>query len=245
MSNIFSCLHEAGHSMYEMGLPLKYYGTPLCQASSLSVHESQSRWWETFVGRSLPFWKHFYPHLQKKLPSLLGKVNLTKFYRAIHQVSPSFIRVEADEVTYCLHVILRFEIEKELISGSLSVHDLPEAWNGKFQTFFGIKPPDVARGCLQDIHWSLGDFGYFPTYALGNILAAHLFAAFAKEHPDWSDRVENGDLTFVRAWLQENVHQWGRMYDYNEIGKKATGKPVNETAFCQYLKKKYGAIYDL
>jgi carboxypeptidase Taq len=245
MSNIFSVLHEAGHSMYEMGLPLKHFGTPLCQYASLSVHESQSRLWETLIGRSLPFWEHFYPQLQKKLPAILGKVNLNKFYRAIHSVHPSFIRVEADEVTYCLHVILRFEIEKELISGALSVHDLPEAWNTKFVTLFGIKPPDVAQGCLQDIHWSLGDFGYFPTYALGNLLAAHLFSAFSKQHRDWEEQVVKGELAFIRAWLEKNVHQWGRTYDYNELGKKATGKPVDEKAFCQYLKKKYTAIYDL
>jgi carboxypeptidase Taq len=245
MSNIFSVLHEAGHSMYEMGLPLQYYGTLLCHAASLSVHESQSRWWETLIGRSLPFWEHFYPQLQKKLPSLLGKVPLPKFYRALHHVTPSFIRVEADEVTYCLHVILRFELEKELISGKLSVHDLPEAWNAKFVEFFGIKPPTVAQGCLQDIHWSLGEFGYFPTYALGNILAAHLFTAFEKQHPDWPKQLEKGNLAFIRAWLGENVHQLGRRYNYNEIGKKATGKPVDATAFCQYLKKKYGMIYDL
>ncbi len=245
MSNIFSVLHEAGHSMYEMGLPLQHYGTPLCQAASLSVHESQSRWWETFIGRSLPFWEYFYPQLQKKIPDLLRNVSLSEFYKAIHHVAPTFIRVEADEVTYCLHVILRFEIEKELIAGKLSVHDLPEAWNAKFMELFGITPPNIAQGCLQDIHWSMGEFGYFPTYALGNILAGHLFTAFEKQHPDWPKRVSNGDLLFIRTWLQENVHQWGRMYNYNEIGKKATGKTVNETAYCQYLKKKYGAIYGL
>jgi carboxypeptidase Taq len=142
-------------------------------------------------------------------------------------------------------VILRFEIEKELISGKLSVHDLPEAWDAKFVEFFGMKPPTVAQGCLQDIHWSLGEFGYFPTYALGNILAAHLFTAFEKKHPDWPAQVEKGDLAFIRAWLHENVHQFGRRYNYNEIGKKATGKPVDATAYCQYLKNKYGMIYDL
>lgn len=243
MSNIFSILHEAGHSMYEMGLPIKYYGTPLCHYASLSVHESQSRWWETLIGRSLPFWQHFYPALQKKLPSVLGKVDLAKFYRALHHVTPSFIRVEADEVTYCLHVILRFELEKELISGALSVHDLPAAWDAKFVEIFGIKPPDVAHGCLQDIHWAMGAFGYFPTYALGNVLAAHLFSGFSKEHSDWMERLAGGDLAFIRSWLQENVHQWGRTYDFLELGKKATGKPVDETAFCRYLKKKYADIY--
>ena len=245
ISNIFSVLHEAGHSMYEMGLPLQHFGTPLCHSASLSVHESQSRWWETLIGRSFPFWKHLYPTLQNKLPTLLNKVPLSQFYQAIHYVRPSFIRVEADEVTYGLHVILRFELEKELISGSLSVHDLPEAWDAKFMQFFGIKPPSVSQGCLQDIHWSLGEFGYFPTYALGNILAAHLFTSFAKDHPDWKERLEQGDLAFIRSWLQQNVHQWGRRYNYNELGKRATGKSVDETAFCNYLKKKYTEIYNL
>ena len=242
MSNIFSVLHEAGHSMYEMGLPIEQLGTPLCEAASLSVHESQSRWWETLIGRSLPFWKHFYPQLQKILPSHLKGVSLDKFYRAIHRVEPTFIRVEADEVTYCLHVILRFEIEKKLISGTLSVQDLPEAWNERFKELFGLTPPSDAKGCLQDIHWALGEFGYFPTYALGNVLAAHLFSAFEKEFPDWGDRVETGELAFIRNWLKEHIHRWGRVYNFDELAKKATGKPISEEAYCHYLKKKYGEL---
>jgi len=245
ISNIFSVLHEAGHSMYEMGLPSELWGTPLCQAASLSVHESQSRWWETLVGRSKPFWKHFYPELKKKLPTLLKNISLDQFYRAIHKVSPSFIRVESDEVSYCLHVILRFEIEKELIAGKLSVTDLPDAWNEKFKSFFGVVPPDNTHGCLQDIHWSLGDFGYFPTYALGNLLAAQLFEAFAKKHPDWSLRLEQGNLTFIREWLKEHIHRWGRIYNFDELAKRTTGKPVSEAAYCHYLKKKYADLYNL
>lgn len=242
ISNIFSVLHEAGHSMYEMGLPIEHWGTSLCEAASLSVHESQSRWWETIIGRSFPFWKHFYPQLQKILPSHLKGVSLDKFYKAIHKVTPSFIRVEADEVTYCLHVILRFEIEKELISGTLAVQDLPEAWNTKFKKLFGITPPSDTLGCLQDIHWALGEFGYFPTYALGNVLAAHLFAAFEKEFPHWAERVEKGDLTFIREWLKEHIHKWGRVYNFDELAKRATGKPISEEAYCQYLKKKYAEL---
>ncbi|HEX2583110.1 MAG TPA: carboxypeptidase M32 [Chlamydiales bacterium] len=244
MSNIFSVLHEMGHSMYEMGLPIEHWGTALCEAASLSVHESQSRWWETFIGRSLSFWKHFYPKLQKILPSL-KTVSFEKFYRAVHLVTPSFIRVEADEVTYCLHVVLRFEIEKQLIAGSLSVPDLPEAWNAKFKELFGITPPSDAQGCLQDVHWALGEFGYFPTYALGNILAAHLFSAFSKAHPDWSARLELGELSFIRDWLKEHIHRWGRIYNFDELAKRATGKPISEEAYCQYLKKKYSEIYKL
>jgi carboxypeptidase Taq len=232
LSNIFSVLHEAGHSMYEMGLPMDQWGTPLCEAVSLTVHESQSRWWETLIGRSFPFWKKHYLELQDKVPHL-KKIPLEKFYRAMHTVAPTFIRVEADEVTYGLHVILRFEIEKALISGTLSVADLPEAWNEKSQKLLGITPPNPAQGCLQDIHWSLGDFGYFPTYALGNLLAAQFFAAFAKDHPEWEEQVAKGNLGFIRAWLTDKV------------AHRITGKALSESAYCRYLKKKYGEIYEL
>jgi carboxypeptidase Taq len=245
MSNIFSILHEAGHSMYEMGLPLNHWGTPLCEAASLSVHESQSRFWETLIGRSFSFWKNFYPLLKKELPKQLANIPLEKFYRAINKVTPSFIRVEADEVSYCLHVIIRFELEKQLISGSLQVADLPEAWNGQMKEVFGISPPSDTMGCLQDIHWSLGDFGYFPTYALGNLLASQFFTAFAKEHPNWEDQIASGDLSFVRSWLKSNIHGWGKMYDAEQLAKKVTGKPLSEDAYCSYLKNKYNQIYRL
>ncbi len=175
----------------------------------------------------------------------MKNISLEKFYRAIHLVTPSFIRVEADEVTYCLHVILRFEIEKQLIAGSLSVPDLPEAWNAKFKEFFGITSPNDAQGCLQDVHWALGEFGYFPTYALGNILAAHLFSTFSKEYPDWGAQLEEGEMSFIRDWLKEHIHRWGRIYNFVELAKRATGKPISEDAYCQYLKKKYSEIYKL
>jgi carboxypeptidase Taq len=242
MSNIFSVLHEAGHSMYEMGLPLETWGTPLSEPTSLSIHESQSRWWETLIGRSFPFWEKFYPELQKRLPKLLKSVPLERFYRAINKVTPSCIRVEADEVTYCLHVILRFEIEKQLIDGTLNVGDLPEAWNIKMKEYLGITPPNDAQGCLQDIHWSLGDFGYFPTYALGNLFAAHFFSAFAKQFPDWEERMIKGDLGFIREWLKVNIHIHGRTYNSEELAKRVTGKPLSESAYCSYLKKKYTDI---
>lgn len=243
MSNIFSILHEAGHSMYETGLPVKFWGTPLCEAASLSVHESQSRFWETLIGRSLPFWKSFYPRLKKELPKHLKQIPLERFYRAINKVTPSFIRVEADEVTYCLHVILRFELEKQLIQGSLQVRDLPQAWDAQVKDIFGITPPSDAIGCLQDIHWSLGDFGYFPTYALGNLLAAHFFTAFAKKHPDWEEQIASGDLHFVKNWLKNNIHKWGKTYNAEQLAKKVVGKPFDETAYCTYLKNKYREIY--
>jgi carboxypeptidase Taq len=242
MSNVFSVLHEAGHSMYEMGLPLNTWGTPLSEATSLSIHESQSRWWETLIGRNLPFWKAFYPTLQDKLP-FLKEIPLQEFYRAINQVKPTLIRVEADEVTYGLHVIVRFEIEKELIQGTLNVSDLPDAWNGKIKQYLGITPPNDTQGCLQDIHWSLGDFGYFPTYALGNLFAAQFFTAFKKEHPSWEKQIAKGELTFIQEWLKTNIHQWGRMYNSEELAKRITGKTLSEEAYCSYLKKKYSNLY--
>ena len=245
MSNLFSILHETGHSLYEMGLSIKYWGTPLAEAVSLSIHESQSRFWETLIGRNLSFWRPLYPRLQKLLPNHLKGVPLARFYRAINKVSPSFIRVEADELTYCLHVILRFEIEKELISGTLSVADLPEAWNAKMKESLGITPPNDAQGCLQDIHWSLGDFGYFPTYALGNLCAAQFFTAFTKKYPSWEAEIATGNLQFIREWLKEHIHQWGRMYNSEELVKKVTGKPLSSAAYCTYLKKKYTDIYEL
>lgn len=243
LGNLFSVLHEAGHSLYEMGLPIESWGTPLAESISLSVHESQSRWWETRIGRSYGFWKFFYPKLQKELPGLLKGVSLKKFYAAAHKVKPSFIRVDADEVTYNLHVLVRFELEKDLIGGALAVHDLPEAWNAKMKEVLGIVPPTDREGCLQDIHWSLGDFGYFPTYTLGNLLAAQFFLRFAKDHPDWEERVCKGDFDFIRIWLRDKVHRAGRTYNLDEIVKKVTGKPLSEAPFCAYLKKKYSALY--
>ena len=244
MSNIGSILHEAGHMMYEMGLPVEYWGTPLAEPISSSIHESQSRWWETLIGKSLPFWTYYYPLLQKDCPSI-RKIPLQQFYRAINKIQPSFIRVEADEVTYCLHVIVRFETEKQLIAGTLSVTELPEFWNAKMQELLGVKPPTDTEGCLQDIHWSLGEFGYFPTYALGNLFAAHFFSTFTKQNKDWAEKIEQGDLGFVREWLKKHIHQWGRTYDAEELAKKITGSPLSANAYCTYLKKKYSAIYDL
>ena len=241
MSNIFSILHEAGHSFYEMGLPTEHWGTPLAEYVSLSIHESQSRWWETLIGRSRPFWNFFYPRLQKELPDL-KKVPLDRFYQAINRVQPSCIRVEADELTYCLHVILRFEIEKMLIGGKLQVADLPDAWNSKMKELLGVSPKNDAEGCLQDIHWSLGSFGYFPTYALGNLFAAQFFTAFAKKHPNWEQLVASGDLSFIKHWLGQNIHRWGRTYNAEELVKKVTGKPLSEAPYCAYLKKKYNAV---
>ena len=244
ISNISVILHEGGHSLYEMNLPAEDYGSPLCEAISLGMHESQSRFWETRIGQSKAFWKHYLPLLQKTFKGKLDKVSLDQFFKAVNKVEPSMIRVEADEVTYSLHVIIRFELEKALIEGTLAIRDLPEAWRGKMKEYLGIIPKNDAEGCLQDIHWSMGAFGYFPTYTLGNLYAAHLFEGFEKDHPQWEKRVEKGDLLFIKDWLGDNVHRYGRQYGSKELLKKATGKEFSEKAYVNYLERKYaGTIH--
>lgn len=245
MSNIFAILHEAGHALYEMGLPQNQYGSPLGDARSLGIHESQSRWWETRIGLSQSFWQYFFPLLKETFRGQLDHINLETFYRAINKVEPSFIRIEADEVTYPLHVILRFELEKGLIEESLNVRDIPEAWNAKMEEYLGLIPSTNAEGCLQDIHWATGAFGYFPTYTLGNLYAAHLFEAFAKDHPDWERQVAAGQLGFIKLWLHEKVYQHGKRYTTQELLKQATGKDFSADAYLHYLKKKYSALYKL
>lgn len=243
MSNIFAVLHEGGHALYEMGLSPDLYGTPLGDSRSLGVHESQSRWWETRIGMSKPFWQYFFPLLKETFKGQLDKITLDMFYRAINKVEPSFIRIEADEVTYPLHVILRFELEKGLIEGSLNVREIPEAWNAKMHEFLGITPTTNAEGCLQDIHWSMGAFGYFPTYTLGNLYAAQLFEAFAKDYPNWEKMVAAGELGFIKLWLHEKIYQHGRRYPTQELLKLATGSSFSADSYLHYLKQKYSAIY--
>ena len=243
MSNIFAILHEGGHALYEMGLPQNQYGTPLGDARSLGVHESQSRWWETRIGLSKPFWQYFFPLLKETFRGPLEHITLDDFYRAINKVHPSFIRIEADEVTYPLHVILRFELEKGLIEGSLNIRDIPEAWNTKMEEYLGLIPSTNTEGCLQDIHWSMGAFGYFPTYTLGNLYAAHLFEAFAKDHPDWEKHVAAGQLDFIKLWLHERIYQHGKRYTTQELLKQATGKEFSADSYLHYLKHKYATLY--
>lgn len=245
ISNISVILHEGGHSLYEMGLPTEEYGSPLGEAISLGVHESQSRWWETRIGQSKAFWQYYLPLLKKEFKGPLEKIELDSFYKGINKVEPSFIRVEADEVTYPLHVILRFELEAALIEGSLRVKDIPEAWNAKMKELLGITPKNNAEGCLQDVHWSMGGLGYFPTYTLGNMYAAHLFMPFEKAHPDWQKRVVKGELRFIKDWLHTNVYQHGRRYTSKELLNLATGKPFSADAYIDYLNKKYTDVYKL
>lgn len=243
MSHISSVMHESGHAFYDMGLPEKHYGSPLGDSVSHGLHESQSRWWETRIGLSKPFWEHFLPILKKTCPKLFDNITLEAFYQAINKVEPSYVRIEADEVTYGLHIILRFELEKALIEGSLSVREIPEAWNAKMQELLDLTPPNDAAGCLQDIHWPSGAFGYFPTYTLGNLYASHFFTAFEKQNPHWQKQVAKGELLFVKEWLNKNVHQYGRQYNSKELLKHVTGKEFSTIAYQDYLNKKYKEIY--
>jgi len=242
---LFGTLHEAGHGLYEQNLTPGLRRTPLGPATSLGVHESQSRLWENLVGRGRSFWMHFFPRLQELFPQHVGSASLDDFYRAINTVRPSFIRIEADEVTYNLHIILRVELERELISGRLDVKDVPEAWNTKVQEYLGITPPSPDVGVLQDIHWAAGHIGYFATYSLGNLYASQFYEAAQRDIPDLETRIEQGDLLVLRDWLVENIHRWGRQYSAEELVKRATGEPLSAAAFKRYLSDKFGNLYGL
>lgn len=244
MKNIDALLHEAGHSLYDLGLPTDHFGSPLAESISVGIHESQSRWWETRVGKSKPFWSYFYPIMQRKFQPALSHISFEEFYRGINRVEPSSIRIEADEVTYLLHVNLRIELEYAMIEGDLAVEDLPEAWNAKMQEYLGITPSNDREGCLQDIHWSMGAFGYFPTYLLGNLYAAHFFAAFAKANPNWGARLEKGDLTFMLDWLRQEIHQHGRRYSAKELVNNINGELTVDT-YAKYLQEKYADVYNI
>lgn len=243
-TGLFGIIHECGHGLYELGFGDSVKGNLLASGTSLGIHESQSRTWENVIGRSFSFWKYYYPELQKYFPENLGNISLDNFYRGINKVEPSLIRVEADEVTYNLHIILRFQLEQELISGSLSVKDLPEAWNSKTKDFFGITPPNDADGVLQDIHWPMGAFGYFPTYALGNLYSAQFSSVMEKEI-DVDSSLENGNLMNILNWLRENIHIHGASKTASELAMDITGEKLNPGYFKKYLENKYMQIYNL
>lgn len=245
MGTILAVLHEGGHGLYSMGRPAEHFGSPLCMPVSLGIDESQSRFWETLIGLGLPFWRYFFPILQEECVDQLGGIDFDTFYRAINHVHPSCIRIHADEVTYNLHIILRLEIEKALIEGTLKVKEIPELWNEKMETYLGIRPKNHREGCLQDIHWSMGAIGYFPTYTLGNLYAAELFASFKKHYSEWEERIARGDLGFIREWLKEKIHKFGRIYSPKELIQNATGNPLSETAYISHLKKKFLPLYSL
>jgi carboxypeptidase Taq len=243
--SFFGILHESGHGIYEQNLPAEHHGTPLGTAASLGVHESQSRLWENQVGRGRPFWEHFLPKAREAFPAALGDVRLDDFLFAVNDVRPSFIRVEADEATYNLHIILRFELEQGLLTGDVPVADLPAAWNDKFQAMFGLTPPDDAAGCLQDIHWSFGGLGYFPTYTLGNLYAAQFMARARTDLPGLDDDFRRGEFGRLKEWLTEKIHRQGQRYRANEMCRRITGQSLDHRPFISYLRDKFAPLYGL
>lgn len=243
-SAIFGSLHEAGHGMYEQGSPEHFDRTPLCGGVSLGVHESQSRTWENIVGRSRAFWEHFYPMLQAEFPSLANR-SLDEFYRAINKVKPSLIRVEADELTYNLHIMVRFELECALLEGTLAVKDLPEAWNEKYREYLGIVPPSDSDGCLQDVHWSAGLIGYFPTYSMGNLLSYQIWNVLKSEVGDVDALMSRGDFKPILQWLQQKVYSQGKRYAPKELIQRVTGKPMQAGDYLAGLGEKYRGVYGL
>ncbi len=242
---LFSTIHETGHAMYEQGVATALEGTPLGYGTSAGVHESQSRLWENVVARSHAFWQHFYPALQAAFPQF-APVPLDTFYRAINKVQRSLIRTEADEVTYNLHVMLRFELEADMLEGKLRVTDLPEAWRAGMQSVLGIAPPDDRDGCLQDVHWFSGGIGgSFQGYTIGNVLSAQFHAAAVKAHPEIPRQIEAGEFGTLLGWLRENVYRHGRKFTPNDLVQRATGAPMSTAPYVKYLREKFGALYVL
>jgi len=240
-----STIHEFGHAQYNLGLPQDHFGTPLGTSRDLSVHESQSRLWENHVGRSEAFWQEFLPVFQEHFPQT-EEATVRDAYEAFNQVyEDNLIRVEADELTYHLHIVIRFEIERDLVRGDLDVDDVPEVWNDKYEEYLGIRPDTDSEGCLQDIHWSHGNFGYFPTYSLGSVMAAQLFEAAEAEIDDLDAKIAEGEFGDLHDWLGENVHQHGSRYETNELVEHATGEDFSADAFLDYVDEKYGELYGI
>ena len=241
----FGTLHEAGHGIYEQGLDRSAWGTPMGDSTSLGIHESQSRMWENFVGRSRAFWTRFFGPAQQAFPEALSDVGREDFFAAVNDVRPSFIRVESDEVTYNLHIMLRFEMEQPLISGDLAPADVPGVWNETFTRYFGITPTDDAQGCLQDIHWSGGGIGYFPTYALGNMYAAQFFVAAGEKLGDLEEQFARGEFEPLKNWLNENIHCHGKQYRANRLVEVVTGRSLSHQPLTDHLHRKFGELYEL
>jgi carboxypeptidase Taq len=243
-SAIFGSLHEAGHGMYEQGSPMKWDRTPLAGGVSLGIHESQSRTWENIVGRSKPFWSHFLPQLRSSFPAL-GDVDLETFYRGINKVEPSFIRVEADELTYNLHILVRFEIEVAVLNGEMSVRDIPAAWNQKYTEYLGITPSTDSEGCLQDVHWAGGLIGYFPTYSMGNLLSYQIWRALQKDVPNTDELMARGEFAPILGWLVEKLYSKGRSVRPKELVQQITGKAMDPADYLDGLRAKYSEVYGL
>lgn len=245
LATVFSAMHESGHAMYEQGINPAYERTPLAHGTSLAVHESQSRMWENLVGRSLAFWEYCYPRLKAAFPSQLEGVGLKNFYKAINRVEPSFIRVNADEATYNMHIMLRLELEIGMLEGKIAIKDLPELWNAKMREYLGVTPPDDAQGVLQDIHWSGGMIGYFSTYALGNLISAQLWEKIQKDIPDLEAQIRKGKFDGLLTWLRTNVHRYGHKYKPQDLVKRVTGSSITAEPYVRYLTNKYSEIYGL
>jgi len=241
----WSCIHEAGHAMYEQGLPKEPYGLPISRAASLSIHESQARLWENHVGRSLTFWKAKYPLLQRYFPAQLRHVSLGQFYQAINKVTPNLIRTEADELHYHFHVMVRYELEKGLMDGSLEAKDLVSHWNDMYRDYLGVEVPNDRQGILQDIHWAHGSFGYFPTYSLGSFYAAQFFRKAKADHPELEDEMARGNLKPLKEWLQENIYDRGKRFEAEELCEKVTGEPLRFSYFMDYAREKYQGLLEM
>jgi carboxypeptidase Taq len=244
LSGLFSSMHEGGHALYDQGIAPELRWSGLDEGASYGIHESQSRLWENLIGRSRPFWKYFQPVIAGVVPQL-ATVSVEDLYRAANIVSPSLIRVEADEVTYNLHIMLRFELEEGLINGKTKVEDLPELWRDAMGRYLGVTPEDDAHGVLQDVHWSSGLFGYFPSYMLGNLYGAQIFATLRDDMPDLDSKTAHGDFDDLLAWLHDKVHRFGKMYEPKQLVERITGKQPDSSYFVSYIKDKYTDIYDL
>lgn len=245
VSALFGTIHEGGHALYEQNISKDLFGTNLCTGTSMGIHESQSRFWENMIGRSRPFWNRYYGDLQKTFAGQLDNVSVDQFYRAINEAKPSLIRIEADELTYNLHIMVRYEIEKALFDGTIKVSDLPAYWNAKYQEYLGIVPPDDGVGVLQDVHWAGGSFGYFPSYALGNMYAAQIRATLLREMPDFEAKIERGELHPIKEWLTEKVYRHGKLLDPAELIRGISGEDLNPDYLVRYLEEKYKDIYRL
>ncbi len=242
---IFSIIHEGGHGLYEQGFPEKLRGNILANGASMGIHESQSRLWENIIGRSLSFWIGFYPRLLEYFGDELKGISVKDFYRAVNTVTPSLIRVLADEVTYNLHIMIRFKIERALLNNEISINEVPRLWNSEYEYLLGVVPSNDSEGVLQDIHWSLGYFGYFPTYSLGNLYSAQFYRKMMLDIPNLDEEIERGNLKPVLAWLRENIHRYGQVYPAHELCERVTGEKLDSRYFMEYLYNKYEDIYNL
>ncbi|MES1246439.1 MAG: carboxypeptidase M32 [Actinomycetota bacterium] len=242
LHGVLSCLHEFGHGVYERNVDPRYTRTPLAEGVSSAFHESQSRLWENLVGRSLATWRFFYPKLQEEFPEHFGHVSLETFHRALNKVEPTLRRVDADEVTYSLHIILRFELERAMLNGELDVRDLPEAFDEKMRDYLGLQPPDIVSGALQDAHWSDLTFGYFPTYALGNVVSVQLWERVEEELGPLDEQFERGEFEPLREWLSEQIYRWGRVFTPEELLQRAAGGPLDPEPYLRYLEGKLGDL---